>query len=76
MQRDGASCVPFSPLCPGELDHVVLVAVVSDRLVVCLGDWERAGGAGRDQPKSRSPAGRPTRAPDRAMKVHAGSALA
>ncbi|WP_161628177.1 hypothetical protein [Microbispora catharanthi] len=38
---------------------VVLAAVVFDGSAFRLGGWERAGGVGRDRPKSRSPAGWP-----------------
>ncbi|WP_432867370.1 hypothetical protein [Microbispora rosea] len=44
-----------------ELGHVALVgvltAVLFGDLAFRLGVCERAGGAGRDRPKSRSPAG-------------------
>ncbi|MFF4122684.1 hypothetical protein ACFYYP_04085 [Microbispora rosea] len=50
----------------GELDRVVLIvvltAVLFDRLAYRLDGWERVGGAGRDRPESRSPAGWPTSA--------------
>ncbi|MEU7912099.1 hypothetical protein [Microbispora bryophytorum] len=45
----------LSPDRLGELDRVVLAAVVFDRLAFRLGGRERAGGAGRDRPKSRTP---------------------
>ncbi|MEU7939522.1 hypothetical protein [Microbispora bryophytorum] len=56
----------FPPDRLGELDRVALVVVLAAvlfyRLASCLGGWERTDGAGRDRPKSRSPAGWPTAA--------------
>jgi hypothetical protein len=52
---------------------VVLGVVVFYGLAFRLGGWERAGGAGRDRPESRSPAGWPTGAQHAGRRKRAAS---